>query len=67
MARLGVELPTIEKVLNHQSGSFAGIVAVYQRHDFLPEKRRALALWAEHLLSVIEGREAVVTLLRQPA
>src|SRR5262249_52759035 len=28
MARLGINLPVIEKVLNHASGSFAGIVSV---------------------------------------
>ena len=32
MARLGINLPVIEKVLNHTSGSFAGIVGVYQKH-----------------------------------
>jgi hypothetical protein len=26
-------------VLNHKSESFAGIVGVYQRHDFAAEKR----------------------------
>jgi len=28
MARLGINLPVIERVLNHVSGSFAGIVGV---------------------------------------
>ena len=42
MARLGINLPVIEKVLNHASGSFAGIVGVYQRHSFADEKRAAL-------------------------
>ena len=41
----GVTLPTIEKLLNHVSGSFGGIVAVYQRHDWLPEMRRAIEMW----------------------
>jgi len=45
MARLGVNLPVIEKVLNHSSGSFAGIVGVYQRHSFADEKRKALEAW----------------------
>ena len=40
MARLGVSLAVIEKVLNHVSGSFAGIVGVYQRHEFAEEKTR---------------------------
>ena len=45
MARLGINLPVIEKVLNHASGSFAGIVGVYQKHGFSQEKRRALEAW----------------------
>jgi len=45
MARLGINLPVIEKVLNHTSGSFAGIVGVYQRHSFSEEKRAALEAW----------------------
>jgi integrase len=31
MAGLGVSVATVEKVLNHASGTFAGIVGVYQR------------------------------------
>ena len=45
MARLGIGLPVIEKVLNHTSGSFAGIVGVYQQHTFADEKRQALEAW----------------------
>jgi integrase len=45
MARLGVNLPVIEKVLNHTSGSFGGVVGVYQRHSFAEEKRAALEAW----------------------
>jgi integrase len=55
LARLSVELPTIEQCLNHRSGSFAGIVSVYQKHDFIPEKRRALALWADHVRTLVKG------------
>jgi integrase len=64
LARLGVELPTIEQCLNHRSGSFAGIVSVYQKHDFIPEKRRALALWADHVRALVEGGESKVIPLR---
>jgi integrase len=49
MARLGVNLPVIERALNHVSGSFAGIVGVYQRHEFAQEKREALEKWADHV------------------
>jgi integrase len=58
MARLGIGLPTIERVLNHVSGSFAGIVGVYQRHDFATEKRAALDAWGRHVAAIIDGRPA---------
>jgi integrase len=48
-ARLGVPLHVVEKSLNHTSGTFSGIVAVYQRHDFLDERRRAMETWASHI------------------
>jgi len=56
MARLGVNLPVIEKVLNHSSGSFAGIVGVYQRHSFADEKRQALEAWARFVTNLVEGK-----------
>jgi len=39
LQRLGVRLEVTEAVLNHKSGSTAGIVGVYQRHDYADEKR----------------------------
>jgi integrase len=65
MARLGIALPTIEKVLNHTSGSFAGIVSVYQRHDFADEKRAALEAWARHVEALVAGETAKVLPLRK--
>jgi integrase len=58
MARLGVQLPVIEKVLNHVSGSFAGIVGVYKHHVFTDEKRQALEAWARHVVALTSGEPA---------
>jgi integrase len=58
MARLGVQLPVIEKVLNHVSGSFAGIVGVYQHHAFADEKKQALDVWARHVEALTSGKPA---------
>jgi integrase len=57
MARLGIQLPVIEKVLNHTSGTFRGVVGVYQRHSFAEEKRTALAAWASHVETVVSGKQ----------
>ncbi|WP_442577916.1 tyrosine-type recombinase/integrase [Mesorhizobium sp. ASY16-5R] len=56
MQRLGVRLEVTERVLNHLSGSFAGIAGVYQVHDFHEEKRAALDAWASFVTDLVEGR-----------
>ena len=58
LARLGVQLPVVEKILNHVSGSFAGVAGVYQRHDFADEKRQALERWAAHVADLVSGRRS---------
>ncbi len=57
-AKLGINLPVIEKILNHVSGSFRGIVGVYQRHSFADEKRAALEAWARHVGAIVSGKPA---------
>jgi hypothetical protein len=54
MARL-FNLPVIEKLLNHVSGSFAGIVGVYQRHSFADEKRTAMTAWSRFVEQLVTG------------
>ena len=56
LQRLGVRLEVTEAVLNHLSGSRAGIVGIYQSHDWEDGKRPALDAWSAHLLAVVEGR-----------
>jgi integrase len=56
LAALGVSLPTIEKLLNHVSGSFGGIVSVYQRHNWLPEMRSAIDAWERWLAGSLAGK-----------
>jgi integrase len=55
MARLGVDLPVIERCLNHVSGSFGGIVGVYQRHSFAEDMRTAFASWGAHIEALAIG------------
>lgn len=60
MARLGVPVHVVEKLLNHASGTFGGIVGVYQRHDFMAEKRTAAQTWANFLDSLTAEKPANV-------
>jgi integrase len=64
LQRLGVRLEVTEAVLNHRSGSTAGIVGVYQRHDYAAEKRDALQRWADHVDALVTGRKGEVVTLR---
>jgi integrase len=57
-ARLGINMPVIEKILNHTSGSFRGVVGVYQRHSFADEKRHALEAWGHHVDGLVSGKLA---------
>ena len=54
LQRLGVRLEVTEAVLNHVSGSRAGIVGVYQRHTWAEEKRAALNAWGERVAALVD-------------
>lgn len=57
LQRLDVRLEVTEAILNHISGSRAGIVGLYQRHDWAQEKRDALMTWAGHVLRMVEDKQ----------
>jgi integrase len=54
MARLGIAPHVADKILNHQSGTISGVAAVYQRHEFLAERRAALELWGAHVAELFK-------------
>jgi integrase len=64
MQRLGVRLEVTEALLNHVSGSRAGITGVYQRHDWADEKRAAMDAWGKRLLAIVEGRDETDNVVR---
>jgi integrase len=64
LAELGISFEVAERVLNH---AMPGLQAVYNRHSYAAEKRTALVLWAEHVLSLTTKGEAKVVALRPVA
>ncbi|MHB8887153.1 MAG: tyrosine-type recombinase/integrase, partial [Methylovirgula sp.] len=54
LAKLGTDRIVISKILNHAEG---GVTGIYERHRYDAEKRRALGLWSERLLEIIDGRD----------
>jgi integrase len=65
MAGLGVAPHVADKILNHQTGTISGVAAVYQRHQFLAERKEALEKWGEHVAQIL--RDALNVDLRQVA
>jgi integrase len=55
LAGLGVPVAVVEKILAHRSGTFRGIVSVYQRHSFIPEMHAALEKWSERVEQLAKG------------
>jgi integrase len=53
MARLGIPPHVADKILNHQAGTISGVAAVYQRHDFLAERKDALERWGAHVRKIL--------------
>jgi integrase len=53
LQKLGAPLQVTEAVLGHTSGSRAGVVGIYQRHDYANEKRAALEAWGAHVMMLI--------------
>ena len=58
LASLGIAPHVAERVLNHK---LRGVAGVYDRHDYLAERRAALEQWAD-VLGAIEGGGQVVPL-----
>jgi integrase len=58
LQRLKFPTEVVEAVLNHQSGSKAGIVGRYQLYKFEKEKRVALEKWGRHLTAML-GRSTM--------
>jgi hypothetical protein len=56
MARLGIAPHVADKILNHHAGTISGVAAVYQRHEFLSERREALDRWGAHIAAILSEK-----------
>lgn len=62
LAALGVNLIVAERCLNHSLG---GLIAVYDQHDYLEERRQALGRWVSFIEDIEQGQEWNVVSLRK--
>ena len=61
IGKLGVPPHVAEFCINHVK---AGVQAIYDKHRYEREIASALALWAEHLTAIVEGRKSRVVPLK---
>lgn len=54
---LGIPIEVTEAVLNHISGTRAGIAGIYNRYKYEPEKRVALEAWDSRLQEMLNSSE----------
>ncbi len=65
MAGAGFPPHVADRLLNHVEGAIRGVAAVYQRGEFLPERKAALEAWAAHVLACA-SREAELSASAEP-
>ncbi len=64
MVELHVPPHVVELVVNHISGTRAGVAGTYNRSELLPERKAALERWAAHVQGLASGRPINVVPLR---
>ena len=58
MAELGIAHHVLDKVLNHSTGAITGIAAIYNKHEYLAERKAALEAWAGHIKGLVDPMAA---------
>ena len=56
LQRIGIRLEVTEALLNHISGSRSGIIGVYQRHNYLEEKKAAISSWEKEMVRLTRAK-----------
>ena len=64
MARLGIAPHVADRVLNHQAGTIRGVAAVYNRFEYLAERKAALEAWGRFVQNLAQPSRANVVSLR---
>ena len=64
MARLNFPPHVVDKVLNHVSGTIRGVAAVYNRFEYLEERRAALEAWGMYVGDLVTPTVANVVAMR---
>jgi integrase len=60
MARLGIAPHVVDRVLGHTAGTIRGVAAVYNRFEYLSERKAALAAWGRFVERLARPAETKV-------
>ena len=58
MAELKVPYNVADLILNHRSSALSGVAGIYNRHEYLDERREALEKWAKHVSQLVQQARA---------
>jgi hypothetical protein len=61
--KLGVAPHVVESVLGHV-GHQGGVAGVYNKADYLDERRRALEKWVDLLMGIVTGKRLAAEVVR---
>ena len=64
MAKLKISPHVTDKVLNHVSGTISGVAAIYNRFEYLDERRDALDAWGRYVSDLFEPATSKVVAIR---
>ena len=62
--KLGVPPHVAEAALGHIAAFKSGVAGVYNKADYLDERRRALEKWADHVEGIVTGKRPAAQLVR---
>jgi integrase len=53
LAEFGIPHPVVSKLLNHSPRSVMGVTSIYNRYEYLAERREAMDRWAQRVLDIL--------------
>ena len=63
LASNGTPPHVADRLLNHTAGTIKGVARIYNRAEYLPERKAALERWAAHVLRCAEGGEEALNVV----
>ncbi len=55
LSKLGVAIHVADAILNHKSNAMSSVARIYQRNEFIDERRDALNKWCDHLNEMLRN------------